>query len=418
MRRNNAPWFFGIRVQLIIAFVIFAAFIVALAGTIFYSAMQRRAIALSRAGEITQTELVLLEDRLATGFWTIVAEQWVALVLVLLAAGIIGAFAGTFFSRSIGSLVKRIQAVEVHRLGSGEVIRSARRQVIDECDTLVTAINDLFARISKQNTKLTEDVEERTLALQHSNETLRDFVYYTAHRLRTPLNVIRWSTNILNAEEKGKLNREQREVLADLERASLSVLELTDDLQDLLIMERKAKMMLHMERASLLDVIDAAAGEVAVLAREHQVEIDWKRPKKGPAHPIFVDRDRFVQALKHLLENAILYNVKGGTVAIKIEFGKQIAPADIRTAQGIPERRGDYYYVSILDTGIGIPAEERAYVFERFFRGKRARTQWTDGGGIGLSVARPVVLLHGGALWFRQREKGSGTTFTASIPVA
>ncbi len=419
MRRNTARWFFGIRVQLIIAFVIFAACTVVLVGTLFYSALVRQSIALSRSGEITQTQLVILEEQLTEGFSEIVAEYWVSLLFVLVIAGMVGAVVGHFFSRPIEELLTAMRSVQIGpngKEGSRRLTAPITCHALHEFDALATAFNELHVRIGKQNQMLMSTLAERTVALQHSNEILRDFVYYTAHRLRTPLNIIRWSTDMLNAEERGKLNKQQREILSDLERATLSVLELTDDLQDLLMMERKTKMLLHTERLSLPDLIDEASGEAAVLAGEHQVQIEWKRPKQGEKFQIFADRPRLVQALKHIIENAVRYNVKNGTVMIRIERAKQVAPSDVRASQGIPDQRGSYFYVSIADTGVGIPMEEQSHVFQRFFRGKRARTQWTDGGGIGLSVARPTALLHGGALWFQSNKRSAGTTFVLSIP--
>lgn len=420
MRRTRPAFYFGVRAQLILAFTVFAALTIILTAAVFYTALQERAWQLSQSGNQTQQSFALIEGQITEEFWQVVGTNIVPFAMVLLIAGIAGAFFGFFYSRPISTMVEAIRAVNLSghdgHAARPHLVRSLAPYVRDEFDELVDSFNTLYDEVDTHTKKLRGLVNERTKALTRSNEILRDFVYYTAHRLRTPLNVMRWSTDIIKNEEAGRLNSHQRELLSSLEQALVSVIELTDDLQDSLVMERRDQVTLKTELVDLCDVIDQAAGEVAVLAREKNVRIEWKHPKKDCAHS-YIDRDRITQALKNILQNAILYNVVDGLVSVHIEKADRLAPLPICREFNLPGTRGSYVYIEISDTGIGIPASERSYVFERFFRGRQARTRWVDGGGIGLSVSRPIIRLHGGALWFAPNTSGKGTIFTFSLPL-
>lgn len=261
---------------------------------------------------------------------------------------------------------------------------------------------------------LARSFKEQQQVLERSHETLRDFVYYTAHRLRTPLNVMRWASDIIKTEEAGKLNRRQRETVAELEQALVSVIELADDLQDSLIAETSQTLKLNRTLSDVADLIDRATGEVAVLAREREVKLVWGHPTRRCCS-VYGDVGRLSASIENILKNAILYNVHDGHVYIQLSLAHEVAPAGVRARFGLSGKKGDFVYIRVQDSGIGIPPEETSHVFERFFRGKKARALWVDGAGIGLSVSRAIVQMHGGAIWFT-RNPGGGTTFFVSLP--
>jgi signal transduction histidine kinase len=110
------------------------------------------------------------------------------------------------------------------------------------------------------------------------------------------------------------------------------------------------------------------------------------------------DRTRILQLLTNLLVNAIQYNREGGRVTLCIAA---------RDADAV---------VSIADTGIGIPAEDQAHVFERFFRADKARSREAGGSGLGLAICQSIVEAHGGSISFTSGPD-SGTTFTVRLPL-
>ena len=103
-------------------------------------------------------------------------------------------------------------------------------------------------------------------------------------------------------------------------------------------------------------------------------------------------------ALNNLVENAVKYNVDGGWVRV-------ILDADHK-----------FFYVKVMDSGLGIPEEYQEYVFERFYRVDKARLRETGGTGLGLAITRKVILMHKGAIKLASKE-GEGSTFTVRIPL-
>jgi len=419
-KRGNEPKkkvFFGLRMQLVVAFVVFAALMLILVGMLFRLALEQQAVQMANGLNLSDAWLSTVELNIDHQFNALIWQNMVPLTLVLVLAGIGGALLGFFLSHPLHSMSEAVQSIEPESMKKSglRLTRRGHKYFRDEIDDMLDAFNRLYSKVDEHTQTLHALVDERTRALTHSNETLRDFVYYTAHRLRTPLNVMRWSADVLKSEEPGRLNARQREVVSDLESALVSVIELTDDLQDSLMIEKQNKVSLQTELVDLRDVIDAAAGDVAVLARERTVSIEWRRPRS----PIkgYVNRSRVTQALKNVLENAILYNVENGKVQIDLSFANQVAPPLVRKHDSLPDTRRPFVYLSVADTGIGIPPDEREQVFGRFFRGRMARTKWVDGGGIGLSVTRAAILLHGGAIWFTENPGGKGTMFILSLPI-
>ncbi|RPI66022.1 MAG: two-component sensor histidine kinase, partial [Geobacteraceae bacterium] len=115
---------------------------------------------------------------------------------------------------------------------------------------------------------------------------------------------------------------------------------------------------------------------------------------------IWADSDRLNQVLFNLVGNALQYTPEGGQVTI--------------TAR----RQGDEVQVSVQDTGIGIAAEHLPYVFDRFYRADSSRSRGSGGSGIGLTIARHLVIAHGGRIWADSPGLGKGSTFSFMLPVA
>ena len=111
------------------------------------------------------------------------------------------------------------------------------------------------------------------------------------------------------------------------------------------------------------------------------------------------DEDLLRQMLLNLVDNAVKFTPPGGAIRLGLE------------------RRGEWYRLSVSDTGPGIPAEARAHVFERFYRADKARSRAEDGGaGLGLAIARWIAQAHDGDLELADSD-GAGTTFVARLPL-
>jgi two-component system phosphate regulon sensor histidine kinase PhoR len=136
-------------------------------------------------------------------------------------------------------------------------------------------------------------------------------------------------------------------------------------------------------------------GEFAQQAQEKQIKLTFRLPPKLPV--VQADRDKFAAALHNLIGNALKYTPEKGQVTVAVEA----APREL--------------VVSVTDTGIGIGEEEQSKVFERFYRARDPRVEKITGTGLGLTLAREVVRLHGGELTVKS-ELNKGSTFTLTLP--
>ena len=229
----------------------------------------------------------------------------------------------------------------------------------------------------------------RDVTEQHKvEEQRREFVANVSHELRTPLTNIRSYAETL-AEGAG-------EIPLEMERSFLNVIlnesdRMTHIVQDLLTLSRfdsghsELKLTRFPFGKALQDLYDA----VLLEARRHGHEIVLTAPDGLP--DILADRERVLQVMMNVVSNAIKYTPDGGRIAISAGC------------------TGDRVWMEVADNGIGIPAEDRGRVFERFYRVDKARSRQSGGTGLGLSIAKEIVDRHEGSISLVDRP-GPGTT--------
>ena len=172
---------------------------------------------------------------------------------------------------------------------------------------------------------------------------------------------------------------------------------LVDDLQELSRVEAGAYE-LHLRPIAVAALVETAARRLIPRYRDKGVTLRLALPKRLP--PVRVDRDRILQVLTNLLENALRYTPSGGTVTVRAA------------------RRGTSVAIMVTDTGVGIPAEHLPHIFQRFYRVDKSRSRSGGGSGLGLTIAKHLVEAHGGQIWAESPGPGRGSTFTFTLPVA
>jgi two-component system phosphate regulon sensor histidine kinase PhoR len=227
--------------------------------------------------------------------------------------------------------------------------------------------------------------------LERLDEVRRDFVANASHELRTPLTAIQGFTETLLGTQ---LSEEKRKsYLEIIERHAFRLAAIVHDLLALSTAETRT---IHNEPVSL-DVAETARGVIQDLEpRWIERELDLRCKVEGKSVAM-ADAQSLIQILTNLLDNAIKYTEPGG----EIEVCLKEEPGRLR--------------VFVRDTGIGIPEEDRARIFERFFRVDRARSRSQGGTGLGLSIVRHLVQAQGGEISVQSRL-GEGTTFSFSLP--
>ena len=232
--------------------------------------------------------------------------------------------------------------------------------------------------------------------LEAANRYKSQFLSTISHELRTPLNSILGFSGMLLKGIEGPLTGGQEEDIQSINKSGKYLLALVNDLLDLARIEA-GELNLDHDR---VDVCGLAIEAVELLKPDYarkNLAVSVDLPPDGGAE-VLGDRRRIEQIIINLLSNAIKFTEKGG---VRI----QVSVAD------------DHVQVDVRDSGIGIPPEEREFVFDSFKQARRQGEARPKGAGLGLSIARQLVELHGGDIWV-QSDVGQGSTFSFKIPRA
>ena len=241
------------------------------------------------------------------------------------------------------------------------------------------------------------DITDRRTAEQTMREAERrkdEFVATLAHELRNPLAPIRSGIHALRMRLGA--SKDHGPVLAMMDRQMTHLVRLLDDLLDVSRISR-GMLDLRKEVVALANVIDAAieASHDLIQSREHRLSLQLGD------EDLFVhgDRTRLAQVLSNLLANAAKYTDPGGQITISLV------------------RENDDAVISVKDTGVGIPPHAIEQVFEMFSQVRSAQNLQGSGLGIGLSVVRTLVQMHGGTVIAASDGLGKGSMFTVRLPI-
>ncbi|MBW3613235.1 MAG: GAF domain-containing protein [Chloroflexi bacterium] len=248
-----------------------------------------------------------------------------------------------------------------------------------------------------ENSRLWSDLQDRMAREQAAQRIKDDFLSIVSHELRTPLTSIQGYSQLLEARMRRERSGESKEMahLRVIRSQVGRMRRLVDDLLDVSRIDRRGGVSIEPVDFDLAEDLREAVGRVA---REHpDREISLTAPEAMRVH---VDRDRIGQVVSNLLENAVKYSPDGGPV------------------RATAERRGGEVEVLVADAGVGIPAEHRDHVFERFYQADDEAGRRRFGGlGLGLYISRAIIDAHGGRIWVAPNvTDGRGSVFGFRIP--
>jgi hypothetical protein len=250
--------------------------------------------------------------------------------------------------------------------------------------------------------EITEDLarrreleEARARAEEHSRHKSQ-FLARMSHEIRTPLNGVLGVAALL---EQTALDAHQRELVRVIVGSGEMLVRLIDDILDLSRIEA-GRISLREEPFEICRVMRESVGLIEPLAADKGLRV-LKDPSPVPPPAMIGDPVRLKQVLLNLLGNAIKFTEEGSvTIGLRVAPGETDCTAEIR----------------ISDTGVGIPAGERAAVFDNFYRGQSGRPRDPGGAGLGLAVAKGLVEAMGGRIWIDEGGgEAAGTTFRLSL---
>jgi signal transduction histidine kinase len=269
---------------------------------------------------------------------------------------------------------------------------------------MVTAISGELRKRQRQVMRLREDlIEEKTGELERASREITkleeeknrflNFLGIAAHDLKAPLTAIQGFLWVMLGGYAGKLTDKQKNML---ERSSLRIKELLNLISDLLDIPRieTGQIVQEMKQASLRQVIKHSCDDMRNQAKEKGITLKVELPESLPK--VYGSAPRLQQVITNLLDNAIRYTPEG-SVAIRVKEEK------------------NHLLVEVMDTGIGIPAEDLPQVFNDFFRASNVDAKGT---GLGLSISKRIVEAHGGKIWIESPcpETNNGSKFAFTLP--
>ena len=264
--------------------------------------------------------------------------------------------------------------------------------IVDE-DGEIRRVVGLFGDITdRKNAEVA--VEAAQAEAEQANKAKDAFLSRMSHELRTPLNAVLGFAQLL---ELDTLTRTQHDAVSHILRGGRHLLTMIDDILDITGIEAN-RLELAPEPVQIALLIQDALGLVAPLATASHVLMYFDAQQEAARLYIRADQRRLKQVLTSLLDNAIRYNTAGGRVDVRLAL-----------------RGGDQLSISIIDTGMGIPADALPRLFDPFDRLGRQDVD-IDGTGIGLVLAKRLTTLMGGRIDVETVE-GSGSTFTVTLPI-
>lgn len=264
---------------------------------------------------------------------------------------------------------------------SGE-LRKRQRQVVQLRESLL-----------QEKTRELEQSSKAIAELEEEKERFLRFLGIAAHDLKAPLTAIQGYLWVMIGGFSGELNEKQKNMLERSTRRITELLNLISDLLDIPRIET-GQIVQEMKECSLRQVIKNCLQDQRTLAKNKGIKLKTEIPEQLPK--IYGSSPRLQQVLTNLLNNAITYTNEGTVTLVVKDINNDIQ-------------------VEVIDTGIGIPAEDLPSMFEDFYRASNTETKGT---GLGLSITRRIVEAHGGKIWVESPcpVTNTGCRFTFTIP--
>ena len=246
-----------------------------------------------------------------------------------------------------------------------------------------------------QNARLFREIEEKGKQLEVASQHKSEFLANMSHELRTPLNAVIGFSEVLQEKLFGELNEKQAEYIDDILSSGRHLLSLINDILDLSKIEA-GRMDLEVTTFHLPDAIENALLLIRERASRHGIKLD--RVIDDRLGDFTGDERKVKQILVNLLTNAVKFTPEGGQIKVEAKLGDSAV------------------IISVIDTGIGIAKEDQEAIFEEFRQASGNYAQKREGTGLGLTLTRRFVELHGGKIWV-ESELGKGSTFTFTLPI-
>lgn len=270
------------------------------------------------------------------------------------------------------------------------------KEEISESDTvLLDSLGDSIGvaldnkLLFEQNQNVLKQLQESNNKLVALDEAKDDFVSMASHQLRTPLTAIKGNISMILDGDAGDVSDVQRKLLTQTSYSTQRMIYIIADLLNVSRL-RTGKFVIDAEPVDLAKLITEEMDQLQYAAASKSLKLNFKKPES--ITPILLDNAKTRQIIMNFVDNAIYYTPAGKNISIELT----------ETKSTIEFR--------VVDEGIGVPKSEQPHLFTKFYRAANARKARPDGTGLGLFMAKKVIIAQGGAVIFDSKE-GKGSTF-------
>ncbi|NCU30748.1 sensor histidine kinase [Candidatus Saccharibacteria bacterium] len=273
--------------------------------------------------------------------------------------------------------------------------------ISDECAIAVQSLGRL-EEILTLNSSLETKINTATEELRTSNKKLKaidkskdEFISLTSHQLRTPLTTIKGYLSMMLDGDAGNIAPQQRKLLEEAFNSSQRMVHLISDFLNISRIQT-GRFELELANVNLAEVLDEEIQLLRISASPRRIMLDYQKPEQFPV--LTLDEGKLRQVMMNFIDNAIHYSPSGSIIKINL----LASDSEIE--------------FTVKDQGIGVPKSEQHKLFVKFARASNARQQRPDGTGIGLFMAKKVIVALAGSIIFESVE-GKGSTFGFRIPI-
>jgi signal transduction histidine kinase len=268
---------------------------------------------------------------------------------------------------------------------------------------LVIAIENVlrFEEIEQFNVTLQKKIDDATKELKESNDKLKaldeakdEFVSMASHQLRTPLTSIKGYISMVLEGDAGKISETQAKMLGQAFFSSQRMVYLISDLLNVSRL-KTGKFIIESKPVYLPDIVESEIEQLIEGANSKNLTLSFTKPKEFPT--MLLDEMKLRQVIMNFTDNAIYYTPSGGKITVALK----------ETPKSVE--------FTVKDNGIGVPKDQQHKLFVKFYRADNARKARPDGTGLGLFMAKKVIIAQGGSIIFISSEN-NGSTFGFSFP--
>lgn len=271
-------------------------------------------------------------------------------------------------------------------------------------DELVIAIQNALSvqEVKELNATLQQRIDEATKELRASNAQLQrldeakdEFVSMASHQLRTPLTSVKGYIDMVLEGDAGKISDMQKHLLGEAFTSSERMVHLINDFLNVSRLQT-GKFMIDRRQVDLAAIVRQEVDGLRTTAGQRQLTLTYDEPSSFPL--LYLDEGKMRQVVMNFIDNAIYYSQENTTITVDLRADNNVLT------------------LTVKDTGIGVPQDEQAQLFTKFYRASNARKQRPDGTGVGLYLAKKVIVAHGGSMVFSSTP-GKGSIFGFTLPV-